>query len=44
MFGDEIVSRINQLGMISETPEHLARIFLSPEQRIAACSNVIALR
>ena len=34
--GDEIVSRINQLGMISETPEHLARIFLSPEHRIAA--------
>ena len=30
MLGDEIVSRINQLGMISETPEHLARIFLSP--------------
>ena len=36
MLGDEIVSRINQLGMISETPEHLARIFLSPEHRIAA--------
>jgi allantoate deiminase len=34
--GDEIVSRINQLGTISETPEHLARIFLSPEHRIAA--------
>ncbi len=34
--GDEIVSRINQLGAISETPEHLARIFLSPEHRIAA--------
>src|SRR5438105_799584 len=34
--GDEIVSRINQLGAISETPENLARIFLSPEHRIAA--------
>jgi allantoate deiminase len=36
MLGDEITSRINQLGTISETPEHLARIFLSPEHRIAA--------
>jgi allantoate deiminase len=34
--GNEIVSRINRLGTISETPEHLARIFLSPEHRIAA--------
>jgi len=34
--GDEIVSRIDQLGTISETPEHLARVFLSPEHRIAA--------
>ena len=34
--GDEIVSRINQLGTISEPPENLARIFLSPEHRIAA--------
>src|SRR2546423_2165426 len=34
--GDEIVSWINQLGAISETSEHLARIFLSPEHRIAA--------
>src|SRR5256885_15200360 len=34
--GDEIVSRINQLGAISETSEHLARIFLSSEHRIAA--------
>ncbi|OCK54367.1 allantoate amidohydrolase [Bradyrhizobium sp. LMTR 3] len=34
--GDEIVSRINQLGMISETPQHLARVFLSPEHRTAA--------
>lgn len=34
--GDEIVGRINRLGSISETPEHLARIFLSPEHRTAA--------
>ena len=34
--GDEIVARINQLATISETPEHLARIFLSPEHRMAA--------
>src|SRR5262245_34141026 len=34
--GDEIVGRINQLGAISETPENLARVFLSPELRIAA--------
>lgn len=34
--GDEIVGRINQLAAISETPEHLARIFLSPEHRTAA--------
>jgi allantoate deiminase len=34
--GDEIVGRIQQLGAISETPEHLARIFLSGEHRIAA--------
>jgi allantoate deiminase len=34
--GDEIVARINQLGAISETPEHLARIFLSKEHRAAA--------
>jgi allantoate deiminase len=34
--GDEIVSRINRLGTISETPEHLARIFLSPEHKVAA--------
>ena len=34
--GDEIVGRINRLGTISETPEHLARVFLSPEHRIAA--------
>jgi allantoate deiminase len=34
--GDEIVGRINALAAISETPEHLARIFLSPEHRQAA--------
>jgi allantoate deiminase len=34
--GDEIVARINQLGAISETPEHLARVFLTAEHRIAA--------
>ena len=34
--GDEIVVRINQLGAISETPEHLVRIFLSKEHRLAA--------
>ena len=34
--GDEIVGRINHLSAISETPAHLARVFLSPEHRIAA--------
>lgn len=34
--GDGIVGRINQLGTISETHAHLARIFLSPEHRTAA--------
>jgi allantoate deiminase len=34
--GDEIVGRINRLAAISETPEQLARVFLSPEHRIAA--------
>ena len=34
--GDEIVARINELGKISETPEHLTRIFLSNEHRAAA--------
>ena len=34
--GDEIVGRINRLGAISETPEHLAREFLSKEHRAAA--------
>ncbi len=35
-FGDEIVGRINELAAISETPEHLARLFLTREHRIAA--------
>jgi allantoate deiminase len=34
--GDEIVARINELGTISETPEHLARIFLTKQHRAAA--------
>jgi len=34
--GEEIVSRINALAAISETPEHLARIFLTREHRAAA--------
>ncbi|MCK1642224.1 allantoate amidohydrolase [Bradyrhizobium sp. 157] len=35
MLGDEIVSRTNQLGTISETGDNLTRIFLSPEHRTA---------
>jgi allantoate deiminase len=34
--GEEIVSRISELAVISETPEHLTRIFLSKEHRAAA--------
>ena len=34
--GEEIVGRINQLAAISETSEHLARIFLTREHRAAA--------
>jgi allantoate deiminase len=34
--GREIASRIGALGAISETPENLTRIFLSPEHRAAA--------
>jgi allantoate deiminase len=34
--GDEIVGRIDLLATISEMPEQLARIFLSPEHRTAA--------
>jgi allantoate deiminase len=34
--GKEIVGRIDQLAAISETPEHLARIFLTKEHRAAA--------
>jgi allantoate deiminase len=36
MLGTEIVSRINQLGAISQTSDNLTRIFLSPEHRAAA--------
>ena len=36
MLGDEIVSRINQLGTISESAGNLTRIVLSPEHRTAA--------
>jgi allantoate deiminase len=34
--GEEIVSRIHQLAAISEVPDNLTRIFLSPELRAAA--------
>jgi allantoate deiminase len=34
--GDEIVGRINRLAAISETPDNLTRIFLTPEHRRAA--------
>jgi allantoate deiminase len=34
--GDEIVRRINRLAAISETPDNLTRIFLTPEHRAAA--------
>ncbi|KWV51799.1 Zn-dependent hydrolase [Bradyrhizobium macuxiense] len=34
--GEEIVARIDALAAISETPEHLARIFLTDEHRRAA--------
>ncbi|MDB5632702.1 MAG: allantoate amidohydrolase [Tardiphaga sp.] len=34
--GDEIVRRINALAAMSETSEHLTRIFLTPEHRAAA--------
>ncbi|MGY3616757.1 allantoate amidohydrolase [Bradyrhizobium sp. USDA 10063] len=36
LLGEEIVARINELATISETPEHLARIYLTPEHRKAA--------
>ena len=36
LLGREIVDRIGALGAISETPENLTRIFLSPEHRAAA--------
>jgi allantoate deiminase len=34
--GDEIATRIDELGKISETPEHLTRIFLTEQHRAAA--------
>ncbi|HMI13381.1 MAG TPA: allantoate amidohydrolase [Bradyrhizobium sp.] len=34
--GQEIVRRIGALSAISETPDHLTRIFLTPEHRAAA--------
>jgi len=34
--GEEIVSRINQLAAISETPDNITRIFLTAEHRAAA--------
>jgi allantoate deiminase len=34
--GDEVVGRINELAAISETPGHLARLFLTREHRAAA--------
>ena len=34
--GDEIVARIDELGKISETSEHLTRIFLTEQHRAAA--------
>jgi len=34
--GDEIVGRINRLAAISETPDNLTRICLTPEHRVAA--------
>jgi allantoate deiminase len=36
LLGDEIVGRINRLGAISESPDNLTRIFLSPEHRASA--------
>jgi allantoate deiminase len=36
VLGEEIVSRINRLAAISETPDNLTRIFLSAEHRDAA--------
>jgi allantoate deiminase len=34
--GEEIVARINRLAAISETPDNITRIFLTPEHRTAA--------
>jgi allantoate deiminase len=35
-FGEEMVGRINRLATISEAPDNLTRIFLTPEHRAAA--------
>ncbi len=42
--GDEIVGRINRLAAISETHAQLARIFLSPEHRVAADLILVWMR
>src|SRR5438477_11677815 len=42
--GEEIVGRINQLASISETPAHLARLFLTREHRAAAESILTWMR
>ena len=42
--GDEIVGRINELAAISETPEHLARVFLTKEHRAAADLILVWMR
>jgi allantoate deiminase len=34
--GDQIGGRVNELGAISESPEHLTRVFLTEEHRAAA--------
>jgi allantoate deiminase len=34
--GEEIVGRINRLAEISETPDNITRVFLTPEHRVAA--------
>src|SRR5258708_18493730 len=41
---DEIGGRINAVAAISETPEHLARIFLSPQHRQAADLLLVWMR
>jgi allantoate deiminase len=34
--GEEIAGRITELGAVSESKEHLTRLFLTPEHRVAA--------